>query len=109
MAYDKKTGIITTDGDKKAFESDLHSFMQDVGAQVTEEIEEKRRRQNARARRVWVAGSAAWVILVIVYVVIAQPYGSNLDDGEVVHMLLTFALPPCAAGVFYLLYRWAMK
>lgn len=62
-----------------------------------------------RARRTLIAGSATWVIVVVMYVVLFRPYDRYFSEDDALHLLSIIVLPPLACFVVYKLYRWAAR
>lgn len=66
MSYDKKTGTITTNGDKKQFESDIFAHFAHVEAQVNAELTQRTKKKSLRERIESLSRTTKLVIVVFV-------------------------------------------
>lgn len=63
----------------------------------------------SREMRLYVAGGASWVLLVLGYVFVAEPFGSYISDSEWMTIFKWLFVPPVLALVVRGLFRWASK
>jgi len=55
--------------------------------------------------RLWCFGSVCWMVGIFVIVLFFDPYGSRMDDDEVIHMYMVMLIPPLLIGLAQYVYK----
>lgn len=118
MSHDKKTGAITTNGDKEQFEKDLFAHFAHVQEQVNSELSQRAKKKSLRQRlsslsrstKLSMVGFMAWSFFV--WFRTADYYellGFHLDQWDENYFLLNWLILPAFLIAIIKATGWALK
>jgi len=121
MAYDKKTGTITTNGDKQQFGKDVLSHFAHVEAQVNAELAKEatdnknmtlkeRLKSLSRPTKISIVFFVAWTLYVIFRTSgYYELLGMDLQRWDADYFFLNWLVVPVFIFVLYKAVRWALR
>lgn len=118
MAYDKKTGTVTTSGDREQFERDMSSHFAHVEAQVNAELAERAKKKSWRHRigalsrtaKLSIVAFVTWTLFV--WFRTADSYevlGVDLHRWDDDFLLMNWLVVPTALLALIKAIQWALR
>jgi hypothetical protein len=121
MAYDEKTGRITTNGDKQAFEKDMFAHFSNIDAKVTQELARKANQKEKKTlkQRIQSLGRStklslvlfiAWTVIVIYRTSGYQELlGFSLQPWDTDYVIMNWLVVPAALYIIFRSIKWSLR